>query len=70
MRNFKPGSRGRVTLGLGSLGWQDRVTLWGEPTFFVNRFKRVNSLSRAKSRHAEHAQADISVPWEELLFSI
>ena len=65
MRNFKPGSRGRVTLGLGSLGWQDRVTLWGEPTFsHTNRFKRVTSSSRSKTRHAEHAQADISVPWE------
>ena len=53
----------RVTLRLGSLGWQDRVTLWGEPTFsHVNRFKRVNLPSRSKTRHAEHAQADISVP--------
>ena len=62
MRNCKPGSGGRVTLGVGSLGWQDRVTLGGEPTFsHVNGFKRVNSPSRAKSRHAEHAHANISV---------
>ena len=27
MRNCKPGSEGRVTLGVGSLGWRDRVTL-------------------------------------------
>ena len=52
MRNCKPGSGGRVTLGVGSLGWRDRVTLGGEPTFsHVNGFKRVNSPSRAKSHH-------------------
>ena len=57
MRNCKAGSGGRVTLGVGSLGWRDRVT-------HVNGYKRVNSPSRAKSRHAEHAHADISVTWE------
>ena len=52
-----------MTLGVESLGWQDRVTLGGEPTFsHLNYFKRVNLPSRAKSRHAEHTQADISVP--------
>ena len=52
MRNCKPGSGGRVTLGVGSLGWQDRVTLGGEPILsHVNGFKRVNSPSRAKTRH-------------------
>ena len=45
---------------VGSLGWQDKVTLGGEPNFSrVNGFKRVN---RAKSHHAEHEQVDISVP--------
>ena len=59
-RNCKPGSEGRVTLRVGSLGWQDKVTLGGEPNFSrVNGFKRVN---RAKSHHAEHEQVDISVP--------
>ena len=63
MRNCKPGSGVRVALGVGSLGLRDRVALGGEPTFsHVNGFKRVNSPSRAKSRHAEHAQADISYP--------
>ena len=62
MRNYKPGSEGRVTLGVGSLGWRERVTLGGEPTFsHVNGCKRVNSPSGAKSRHAEHAHAHISV---------
>ena len=50
MRNCKAGSG-------GTLGWRDRVT-------HVNGYKRVNSPSRAKSRHAEHAHADISVTWE------
>ena len=60
-RNCKPGSRGRATLGVGSLGWRDRVTLGGQPTFsHVNDFRRVDSASRAKSRHTEHAHADIS----------
>ena len=37
----------------------------GEPTFsHVNGFKWVNSPSRAKWCHAEHAHADISVRWE------
>ena len=50
MRNCKPGSRGRVTLEVGSLGWQDRVTLGGETTCsHVNGFKRVNSPSWSKS---------------------
>ena len=63
MRNCKPEWEGRVTLRVGSLGWQDRVTLAGEPTFSnVNGFKRVNLPSWAKIRHAEHAQADIPVP--------
>ena len=62
MTNCKPGSWGRVTLGLGSLGWRDRVTLGGEPTFsYENGFKRVSSPSRAKPRHAAHAHVDISV---------
>ena len=62
MRNYKPGSEGRVTLGVGSLGWRERVTLGGEPTFsHVNGCKRVNSPSGSKSRHAEHAHAHISV---------
>ena len=60
MRNCKPGSWGRVTLGLGSLGWRDRVTMRGEPTFsYENGFKRVSSPN-----HAEHAHVDISVRLE------
>ena len=52
-RNCKPGSGGRVTVGVGSLGWQDRVTLGNEPTFsHVNGFMRVNSPAWAKSRKA------------------
>ena len=40
MRNCKPGSGARVTLAVGSLGWRDRVTQGGEPTFsHVNGFK-------------------------------
>ena len=68
MRNCKPVSGGRVTLGVGPLGWQDRVPLGGEPTFaHVNVYKRVNSPSQAKSCHAEHAHADISLRSEEQL---
>ena len=56
---------GRVTLGVGSLGWWDRLTLGGEPTFsHVDGFKWVNSPSWAKSHHTEHVQADISVSWQ------
>ena len=63
MRNCKPDWEGRVTLRVGLLSWQDRVTLAGEPTFsHVNGFKRVNLPSWAKMCHAEHVQADISVP--------
>ena len=62
MRNCERGSGGKVALGLGSLGWREKVNLGGKPTFsHVNGFKRVNTPSRAESRHAEHAQADISV---------
>ena len=62
MRNWKPGSWPRETLGVGSLGWRDRVTLGDEQTFsYVNGFKRVSSPNRAKPRHAEHAHVDISV---------
>ena len=56
MRNCKP-----VLGGGGKIGWP-----WGGGATFshVNGFKPVNSSSRAKSRHTEHAQANISIPWD------
>ena len=44
MRNRKLGSGGRVTLGVGSLGWQDRVTLEGEPTRLARPSRATQSM--------------------------